>query len=193
MRRWGPGALWITFTVVAVASGLLAVRLAGDSVTASSGPVLSAGEVNAQLKELTPAPTGTPKGHDTTASSPSANPTASPRPTKTEPTPSGSSTPTSGPTPTATKHASSGPQTATRTISSKGGSVLAECAGDSAFLRSWSPATGYRVDEVHRGPAAEVEIRFANSATEVTLTVRCKAGVPVGQQESQAAESMDDH
>lgn len=95
----------------------------------------------------------------------------------------GASTPTSGPspdTPTAPT-ATTGPS---RSLSSPGGTVIARCEGDLAYLMSWSPAQGWSVDEQQRGPASSTMIQFEgdtnrNDDLEVTLTVTCRSGSPV--------------
>jgi len=92
----------------------------------------------------------------------------------------GAPTPTSGPSP-GTPSATTGPS---RSLSSPGGTVIARCEGDLAYLMSWSPAQGWSVDEQHRGPASSTMIQFEgdtdrNDDLEVTLTVTCRSGSPV--------------
>jgi hypothetical protein len=70
-----------------------------------------------------------------------------------------------------------------KTVSSRGGSVVAACTSGLVTLRSWSTAVGYRFDEWSRGPATEAEIKFASGSNEVTLKVRCVSGVPSGTSE----------
>ena len=67
-----------------------------------------------------------------------------------------------------------------RTLSSTGGTMVARCTGSSAYLVSWSPAQGYRVVHVERGPAVGVEVVFRNAAdrTRVEAEIRCVAGTP---------------
>jgi hypothetical protein len=52
---------------------------------------------------------------------------------------------------------------------------------------SWSPAQGYGVDEVQRGPGQEAEISFGSDSRSVTVQVRCAAGGPVEQVEIENA------
>ncbi len=92
----------------------------------------------------------------------------------------GAPTPTSGPSPGAPT-ATTGPS---RSLSSPGGTVIARCEGDLAYLMSWSPAQGWSVDEQQRGPASSTMIQFEgdtdrNDDLEVTLTVTCRSGSPV--------------
>lgn len=69
-------------------------------------------------------------------------------------------------------------------FTSEGGSVVAQCTGSSVYLVSWSPSTGYRVGEVERGPASDVEARFEAEGHEVKIKVRCSGGRPVATIES---------
>jgi hypothetical protein len=68
------------------------------------------------------------------------------------------STPSDSPRATVTESASMTP--VDRTVSSRGGTVVAHCAGTEAYLAGWSPAPGYRVGVVHRGPAATASLTF---------------------------------
>jgi hypothetical protein len=79
-----------------------------------------------------------------------------------------------------------------RTLASRGGSVVAACRSGLVTLRSWSPAVGFRVSEVKRGPASEVEVRFASKDTEVTMKVSCRGGVPTATTESDSESGDDD-
>ena len=47
-----------------------------------------------------------------------------------------------------------------RLITSSGGNVLAECAGREVVVISWTPAQGYRVDDVDLEARGDVEVRF---------------------------------
>ena len=211
MKRWGPGGLWVLFTVVAVTSGLLALALVGQAVTSSSGPIMSAADVEAelasangstvpgtgQLTSPTSSPTSKASSHHSTE--PSSNP-ADKQSSTTSATPSNtsSSTATSKPTSKPSSKPSSKPQksdstpsTTVRTISSRGGTVVAECSSGKVYLRSWSPASGYRVTEVNRGPASDVELRFDSSTTEVQVRVVCSRGIPVGSQQVSGGDGSD--
>ncbi len=90
------------------------------------------------------------------------------------------------------RRANPAPKTVVRTVASRGGSVVAACTSGRVTLRSWSPAVGYRVDEVNRGPATEVEVKFVSSSSEVQLKVRCVSGVPTGQSEVDDESGDDD-
>ena len=80
----------------------------------------------------------------------------------------------------------------TAVLSSVGGSVVARCsaASESAtvYLVSWSPAQGYSVDEVRRGPAQEAEITFSSKAKQVNVTIHCSSSGPVEEVENEAGD-----
>jgi hypothetical protein len=61
-------------------------------------------------------------------------------------------------------------------FSSQGGTVVATCESAGAYLITWSPAQGYEVDQVSRGPAAVASVRFETSSTAVTMNVSCPGG-----------------
>lgn len=65
-----------------------------------------------------------------------------------------------------------------RVLSSPGGTVVARCRGAQVYLASWSPAQGYRADDVRRGPAVEARVKFESAAGEFVVDVRCVSGVP---------------
>ncbi|TYB58603.1 septum formation initiator [Nonomuraea sp. PA05] len=67
-------------------------------------------------------------------------------------------------------------------IRSAGGTVIASCDGDLVTLRSWSPAQGYSVDEVGRGPAREAKVEFEpEEGEELELKITCVGGAPVSR------------
>lgn len=69
-----------------------------------------------------------------------------------------------------------------RAFSSAGGSVVAGCHGEQAYLVSWSPAPGYRVTQQEGGPGEHVEVRFEGSGGRSEIRVTCSGGNPVTQQ-----------
>jgi hypothetical protein len=69
----------------------------------------------------------------------------------------------------------------TRLLSSAGGTAVARCTGDRVYLVSWSPAQGYRVDDVARGPGRYARVTFESMRREVTIQARCVDGVPTGR------------
>jgi hypothetical protein len=68
-----------------------------------------------------------------------------------------------------------------RPLSGPGGTVVAECVGGQAFLRTWTPAQGFRVERVERGPYEHADVRFEGSAGRSEVRVRCVGGEPTAQ------------
>ncbi|HEX6681500.1 MAG TPA: hypothetical protein VF062_01805 [Candidatus Limnocylindrales bacterium] len=88
------------------------------------------------------------------------------------PSPSPSRSPQSNP-------ASHGPS---KPLSGPGGTVVAACYPDGlAYLLNWTPAQGYRVERVERGPYEHADVRFERPAGRSEVRVRCAAGEPVAQ------------
>jgi len=67
-----------------------------------------------------------------------------------------------------------------RQFNTQEGVVVAQCVGQLAYLVSWSPAPGYRVDDVRRGPATTAKVQFEmfGSHRESTVAVECSTGTP---------------
>ncbi len=181
---------WVATTAAATVVGLGAV---GFVRAASGDPTvrpLSQEQVGAELAQVAagsatpdpPAPAAT-AGASARAVTPTPRSTASARPSS---APRASATRSSPPSPTARATRSATPTTSTvrAAFSSPGGSVVAECRGDSAYLVSWSPSGGYVVDEVERGPAEDAKVRFANGEQRVTIEIRCSGGRPVAEVEA---------
>lgn len=70
------------------------------------------------------------------------------------------------------------PGSTTRTLSTAGGTVTARCAGGKATILAWSPAQGYRADDVDRDPDDSVRLTFESDPRDITVTITCAAGVP---------------
>lgn len=65
-----------------------------------------------------------------------------------------------------------------KVLSGPGGTVVAEChPGGFAYLVSWTPAPGYRVEDVQRGPSEHADVRFEGPGRS-QARVRCEEGVP---------------
>ncbi|MFG2041782.1 hypothetical protein [Dactylosporangium sp. NPDC048998] len=71
----------------------------------------------------------------------------------------------------------SSPSGVQRLLTSPGGTVVARCTGSSVYLVSWSPAQGYQVTHVERGPGRTAEVAF-RGARRVEIEVRCVGGRP---------------
>ena len=73
----------------------------------------------------------------------------------------------------------------TRVLTSSGGSVVAQCSAASSsatvYLVSWSPAQGYQVDEVRRGPAQHASIDYEGNNGSLSVTFGCSSTGPVQQ------------
>lgn len=66
-----------------------------------------------------------------------------------------------------------------RVLNSAGGNVVARCSAAGAYLVSWSPAQGYKAENVRRGPAVTAKVSFEyGGGGEYIMTVRCVNGVP---------------
>jgi hypothetical protein len=65
-----------------------------------------------------------------------------------------------------------------KSFSTRGGSVVAECAAGLVTLAAYSPAQGYQVTDADHGPDDDAEVKFRGPAGEVELHIRCVDGVP---------------
>jgi hypothetical protein len=75
------------------------------------------------------------------------------------------------------------------TLSSSGGTVVASCRNSQATLLTWSPAIGYRVNDVTAGPTSQAFIQFeSDNHHDVTMLITCGSdGAP------RASVHGDDH
>jgi hypothetical protein len=67
----------------------------------------------------------------------------------------------------------------TRVLRAGGGTVTARCGTDGVTLLAWSPAQGYRAEDLVRGPVAVASLTFESAAREYAVTVVCEGGGPV--------------
>ncbi|MER7283003.1 serine/threonine-protein kinase [Dactylosporangium sp. NPDC000244] len=67
---------------------------------------------------------------------------------------------------------------ASRTFTSEGGAVTAECADGLARITDRTPAKSWKVDDEQTGPAAAASVTFRHGNTRVTMTVTCPGGTP---------------
>ena len=66
-----------------------------------------------------------------------------------------------------------------RQLTTPGGTATARCTSTTAYLVSWSPAQGYHVDKVHRGPTTDTAyVAFRDGTRRIVLAFRCADGVP---------------
>jgi hypothetical protein len=136
-------------------------RLAGSTVPSVAAPSTSAPASPPPLS--TPAETGAP------ATDPPAAQTAQAGGPVATAGPGGGAAPPPPPVQ---------PLPRTEVLATAGGTIVAECAGDRVTLRSWSPAQGYEVDDVDRGPAARARVKFKGDRGEVRVEVKCVGGAP---------------
>jgi hypothetical protein len=190
-------AAWLLGAATATAGSLLAVSLLGQGITGGSGPLLSQVAVDRALAsesaERSAKPTSdagdtgaagtataSPGVTRTAGSGTAASGTATPSPSASSPAASASDTPAS--TPAASATAVGTPAGGGTVLASADGDVVAECQAGGAYLESWSPAQGFVVDDVYRGPAQTARVTFTPATgsddSAVTMLVSCSAGTP---------------
>ena len=160
---------WVAVALLATGVTLAAVTLIGSGIFGDSTRARSQAEVAQALASLT---TTTPSAAGTSNSSASSAPPTSPAPSTTDPSPSPAAPDTS---------VSTALPPVRRLITSIGGNVLAECRGREVVVVSWTPAQGYRVDDVDLEARRDVEVRFEGEDTEVRVKIRCADGRPVAE------------
>ena len=161
----GVGA-WLLGAGAATAGSLLAVSALGQGLAPAPSQQLTVAAVNHALAIEAAEATGPAALMRPVKSS--ATPLA-PRPKKGSPPPS-ATPPAPAPQPA--------PQPATTVLTSAGGTLVAGCQPAGAYLISWSPAQGYEVSWVSRGPAANAKVVFEGLRNLVTMVVSCRGGVP---------------
>lgn len=81
--------------------------------------------------------------------------------------------------PTPTRPTKSAAPPTQRVLTSPGGTVLAQCDGDQAYLVYWTPAQGYHTDDIFRGPALTAHVTFEGRGPEIRIEVTCADSVPM--------------
>ena len=155
----GVGA-WLLGAGAATGGSLLAVSVLGQGLAPAPSQQLTETAVNRAL--ASEAAEATQSASPRPPVSTSATPLV-PRAKKTSPAPS-------APAPA--------PQSTAAVLTSIGGTVVAGCQGAGAYLVSWSPAQGYEVDQVVRGPATTAQVTFTGSRKLVTMDISCSGGAP---------------
>lgn len=165
----GIGA-WVIGVVSATSLSLVAVSVFGRDAANSHGPVLSQDDVARALASATADPSpGT--GPSTSASTTKADPAGTAPP----PTPSQVAPTTSAPpAPSTTSIAP-----VSRVLSSPAGTVVVRCQGSQVYLRSWSPAQGFQVAGIQRGPGRVAAVDFVGPHGQIVQRFYCSGGVPV--------------
>ena len=145
------------------------IGLLGEPLTTSALRPLSSAEIDEALAGTTPQAVAAPAADPASTSAPRPRP----RPPRVRPS-------APGPVP-ASPSASAEPVTGrSGVIDTAGGSVIARCEDGLVTLRAWSPAQGFHVDKVERGPADRARVEFESDETKAKVEVRCSAdGSPV--------------
>jgi hypothetical protein len=167
LRRVSAGAAaWTVGAAAAVAVSMLALTViggvGGDVQPPAPMPALDnglAGAANSDSASPSPSGTATPSATDAASARPPSSAAATPSSSPAQPSP------TPGPP---------------RQFTTSAGVLTGQCIGQLAYLVSWSPAPGYRVDDVRRGPTTVARVTFVMSAThqDVAFGVQCTGGVP---------------
>lgn len=71
------------------------------------------------------------------------------------------------------------PGAVTRNLAAGGGTLTASCSGERARILAWTPAQGFRAEDVSRGPATVASLKLSSDEDEYEVTVTCVSGVPV--------------
>jgi len=157
----GVGA-WLLGAAAATGGSLLAVSVLGQGLAPAPSQRLTETAVNRALA----------------SEAAEAISSASPRPrVSTSATPLVPRAKKASPTPSVTPPAPA-PQPASTVLTSIGGTVVAGCQDTGAYLGSWSPAQGFEVARVVRGPAATAKVTFEGLRKLVTMDISCPGGVP---------------
>ena len=177
----GVGA-WLLGAGTATAGSLLAVSLLGQGIAASPGQQLTADAVNRALAR---------EAHDASEAGARTAPATRTHvpgdrarrrrdPGRREP--GRPRRPRRARAATASRIRPPSPAADGTVLTSRGGTVLAECRPAGAYLVSWSPVQGYEADDVTRGPVTTARVVFESDANSVTMMVSCPdgaAGAPV--------------
>jgi hypothetical protein len=156
----GVGA-WLLGASAATGGSLLAVSALGDSIAPAPSQQLTPAGVSRALASETLEVTRSPAPPQPPVSS-SAKPMQHPKKRHPAPPPQPSPAPS--------------PQSTTTVLTSVGGTVVAGCQASGAYLVSWSPAQGYGVGTVVKGPAATAKATFTGARKQVTMAVTCPGG-----------------
>lgn len=145
---------WLLVTGAAVALGVFATGLIGRGLQLGATHTIPDGRVKPALTSA--------------SGSPAAHASRHPQARK------------SGAGPPSSQHS----HPAKKVIKSKGGSVLAQCIQNKAYLLRWTAAQGYSVDDddddLIRGPAQGAKVKFESDDWKYTVSVGCRDGVPTG-------------
>lgn len=182
-RVFGGVAAWTIGAAMATALSLLAISALGDGIYAGRTRTWSGDDVARALAAASSDPAEAPSDPAAaTSGRPRAGARADAGPGPSRPAPAVSPSQTTG-------H--------TDAVASPGGTALAVCGAAGAYLTSWSPAQGYRVESVSRGPSRVASVTFESSRSLVVLRVGCSSGVPTAQVVTESEDGTehegDDH
>lgn len=167
VRVIGGLVAWTAGAVLATALSLFAVSALGEGLSAEPVRTLTGDDVTRALQAAAASATAGTPSQD--AAEPAPDSPAPSRSAAAAPAPAPSATPTAQLT---------GRGSA---VGSAGGTALAVCGPAGAYLTSWSPAQGYEVTEVSRGPAPTASVEFDGPGAPVVLRVSCPSGIPTAQ------------
>jgi hypothetical protein len=161
----GMGA-WVLGAASATAGSLYAVNQLGQSLLTQHTKQISVAMVNAALA-LENADRTTPAAARSSSASASASPSTAPVRHR--------------PAAVRMSHRSHHTHTqSSKLLTSQGGTTAASCDDGLARLLYWSPAQGFKADDVNEGPARVASVSFSDTSEEVVMRVACTAaGVPV--------------
>lgn len=158
---------WLLGAGTATSISLLAVSLLGQGIISSPGQQLTVAAVNQALASETSKP-------------PDTHPARSPRgKAPAVPDPSPSRMPSPSARPPDSRQAADRPAGQGKVLTSAGGTVVAGCPPDGAYLSWWSPQPGFEVAFVYRGPAPMAKAVFRSDRDSVTMVISCHDGTPV--------------
>lgn len=157
----GSALAWTLGAVASIGVGQLALAMIEDGL-AVAPPMSVTADDAAGPSLTTPAPPPPPASTPTPTRR-SKDPSAAPPRTRQPATPSATAT---------------SPPGARRLLTSPGGTAAAECSATGVYLISWSPAQGYLVGKVKRGPADSAHVYFQSGKHHVKLYLWCVGGVP---------------
>lgn len=199
LRRFLTVALWLATTASATGLAWAATSVVAGDVTDRPAPVVAQREVVEALRADPPAvttPSTTqappPATPDPDPPAPSTAPAEPPSPLPAMPTttvaPPVSTTTAPVAVTTTVPPVAGTPPTPTGAFSSAGGVVTVTCTGFFIRLVTASPADGYAVEVLDRGPAT-VDVHFSRSGEEVRIRLVCFGGgaIRIPDQHPQAA------
>ncbi|MQA98430.1 MAG: hypothetical protein GEV11_28955 [Streptosporangiales bacterium] len=136
---------WLVAAGLAVGVGLAAINVLGQGLAGPSVRPMSSLEIEQALATADRGASPVPETPTGPVTTPPASPSASP----------------TGSTPRGQR------------FSSSGGSGLAYCVGDRAELAWWTPAQGFEVEDVQKGPARHAKVKFEGDDAEVEVELSC--------------------